>query len=299
MPSAESPAEPPAEPSATGSPASRASSVGAAAVVTAASVARAGSHPPALLAFDTSTSVVAVAACGPSGEAFWTGPGSAAASANLLPAIHRVLAQSGLTMQMLDVVAFGAGPGAFTGLRTACSVAQGLAFGLGCPVLPLDSLALVAEDAWPGPDGAGRAADADSVDGTGVAAGTEVWVAMDARMDEIYAGAYGRAADGWRAVTPPALHAWRALADRWSAEPPARVAGSAVAAFADRLPWGRAVLVPAETDRPAALLRLARQAWARGEAVPADQALPIYLRDKVAQTTAERLSARAAAVPAP
>ena len=291
MPAAESPAVLPAEPSAepsadlsaTGSAASRASPAGAPA---APAAARPGPRAPALLAFDTSTSVVAVAAVGPAGEAFWTGPGSAAASANLLPAIHRVLAEAGLTMQMLDAVAFGAGPGAFTGLRTACSVAQGLAFGLGCPVLPLDSLALVAEDAWPGPDGTGQ-------DG---AAG---WIAMDARMDEVYAGAYARATDGWQAVTPPALHTWRALADRWSAEPPARVAGSAVTAFADRLPWGGAVLVPSETDRPAALLRLARQAWARGEAVPADQALPIYLRDKVAQTTAERLSARAAAVSAP
>lgn len=228
---------------------------------------------PALIAFDTSTERMAVAACGPAGEVAWTGVGGAAASATLLREVHAVLAQAGLTAAALDAVAFGAGPGAFTGLRTACAVAQGLALGLGLPVLPLDSLAVVAEDApWR--------------DGT-------VWVAMDARMDEVYAAAYRRSGAHWQAVVAPALYTLPALAARWQAEPPARVAGSAIAAFGDRLPAGAAALHPVETDRAAALLRCARQAWGAGARRDPADALPVYLRDKVALTTAERAGLRA------
>ena len=86
----------------------------------------------------------------------------------------------------LDAIAFGAGPGAFTGLRTACSVAQGLAFGATLPVLAVDSLMVVAE--------AAREA-ADAGDGSGP---FDVHVAMDARMDEIYAAAYAGPTVGGR-----------------------------------------------------------------------------------------------------
>jgi tRNA threonylcarbamoyladenosine biosynthesis protein TsaB len=229
--------------------------------------------PPRLLAFDTSTETMAIAACGPAGETAWSGDGGAAASATLLPQARRLMQQAGLDWPDLDAVAFGAGPGAFTGLRTACAVAQGLAFGLGRPVLPLDSLALVAEDAgWrDGP----------------------VWVAMDARMDEVYAAAYRWDPGGWQALQAPALYTLAALAECWLALPPLRIAGSALAAFEGRLPVGSARLQPGVDDRAAALLRLARQAWARGEAIDPAQALPTYVRDKVAQTSAERLAARA------
>ena len=224
---------------------------------------------PALIAFDTSTERMAVAACGPAGEVAWTGAGGAAASATLLREVHAVLAQAGLALAEVEAVAFGAGPGAFTGLRTSCAVAQGLAFGLARPVLAVDSLAVVAEDApWR--------------EGT-------VWVAMDARMDEVYAAAYRRQADaGWAIVRPPALFTLEALAARWTAEPPQRVAGNALAAFGARLPDGGAQRHDAIVDRPAALLRLARAAWLRGEAVDPALALPVYLRDKVALTSAER-----------
>ena len=223
---------------------------------------------PALLAIDTSTEQLLIAAAGPAGEAVWAGPGGSAASAQLLPRLQAVLADSGLALADLDAIAFGAGPGAFTGLRTACAVAQGLAFGLGKPVLPLDSLLRVAEDS-PWRDG-------------------PVWVAMDARMDEVYAAEYHPVADGWRVLRAPALYTLGALDGLWSAAAPRAVTGSAVAAFRDRLPWGDAALSSTETAPAAALLRVARQAWAAGAALPAEQALPLYLRDKVAQTTAER-----------
>lgn len=229
---------------------------------------------PRLLAFDSSTETLTIAVSGPAGDVVWAGPGGAAASATLLPQATRLLAGAGLAWADLQGIAFGAGPGAFTGLRTACAVAQGLAFGLGCPVLPLDSLALVAEDSpW---------RDAP------------VWAAMDARMDEVYAGVYRFTATGWAAELPPALYTLPALAERWRVQPPRCVAGSALAAFGDRLPLGNAERQPQATDRAAALLRLAQQAWARGDAIAPALALPLYLRDKVALTTAERQARRAA-----
>lgn len=235
---------------------------------------------PALLALDTSTETMAIAVLGPGGARHWCGPGGAQASACLLPQAQALLAELGLAWRDLDAVAFGAGPGAFTGLRTACAVAQGLGLGLGCPLLPIDSLAIVAEDAAP----------AARVDPDAPA----LWVAMDARMDEVYAGAYRPGADGWVASRAPALYTLAALREAWLAAPPKRVAGSALGVFGARLPTGDAERCETETDRAAALLRLARQAWSRGAGIDAAAAAPVYLRDKVAQTTQERALAKAA-----
>ena len=205
--------------------------------------------------------------------------GGAAASAQALPMLMALLQRAGWTFADLDAIAFGHGPGGFTGLRTACAVAQGLAYGQGLPVVPVDSLAIVAEDA-------ARHA--------GLAAGAVVWVVMDARMDEIYAGCYRDDGDaGWRPVVEPSLTTPQALHAAWQDAPPAFVAGSALAAFGERLQTGDARRAPVEHGRAAALGWLAAAGLARGDGVPADQALPVYLRDKVAQTTAEREAAKA------
>ncbi len=151
---------------------------------------------------------------------------------------------------------------------------QGLAFGAGLPVLPLDSLALVAEDA---------------AHQHGAAA-QRLWVAVDARMDEVYAAAYRRVDGHWQATHEPALWPVAALAQAWLQEPPACVAGTALDAFGERLPSGNALRVARPHDRGAALARLARAAWQRGAAVDAAQALPLYLRDKVALTTVDARS---------
>ena len=233
---------------------------------------------PRLLALDTATEVIAVAVV--DGERQWIAeePGGALASQRLLPRVFALLERAGLALTDLDAVAFGRGPGAFTGLRTACSVAQGLAFGAGLPVLAIDSLALVADDA--------RALHG--------AAAHALWVAMDARMDEAYAGAYAYRDGGWQVQQAPSLWPLSALADLWRREPPACVAGSALEAFGARLPSGAALRVVTVNDRAAALARLARSAWARGDLLDAALALPLYLRDKVAFTTAERAVAAAA-----
>jgi tRNA threonylcarbamoyladenosine biosynthesis protein TsaB len=232
-----------------------------------------------LLAFDTSTDAMSIALLTPQGVLARDAAGGAQASARLLPDLLALLAEAGMHLSELDAIAFGCGPGAFTGLRTACSVAQGLAFGAGKPVVPVDSLLIVAHDA--------RLQLAD-------AAPEDLWVAMDARMDEVYAGAYRWHAGRWSVRMAPALYTVDALNAVWQAEPPALVAGSALDAFGDRLAIGAAGTVPRDRSRAAALIDVAQQLFAEGRMVDAVQALPLYLRDKVAHTTREREAIRLA-----
>jgi tRNA threonylcarbamoyladenosine biosynthesis protein TsaB len=223
-----------------------------------------------LIAFDTATERMSIAVQSGARVVAHDGAGGARASATLLPAILGLLAEAGLALADLDAIAFGRGPGAFTGLRTACSVAQGLAFGAGKPVLPIDSLLAIAEDARRD------------------AAELRVWALLDARMDQIYAAEYEYRSARWSTATAPFLSDAEALTLRWRAAPPALVAGNAIAAFGARLQAGSAVLVADATPSARALLRLAETAWVDGRAVDAALALPLYVRDKVADTEAER-----------
>ena len=92
-----------------------------------------------LLALDTSTDTLALALSSPGGIHLHEGEAGAKSSARLVPELMQLLAGAGLGLPQVDAIAFGRGPGAFTGLRTACAVAQGLAYGAGKPVLSLDS----------------------------------------------------------------------------------------------------------------------------------------------------------------
>jgi len=122
---------------------------------------------------------------------------------------------------------------------------------------------------------------------------SDCWVAMDARMDEVYAARYRWDGQHWHTEREPALYTLEALAAQWRAQPPAAVAGSALDAFGDRLPVpSQATRVPRSRSRSSALARIALQAWQQGAAIDAAQALPLYLRDKVALTTAEREAAK-------
>jgi tRNA threonylcarbamoyladenosine biosynthesis protein TsaB len=237
---------------------------------------------PSLLAFDTSTESLSVALLHGAHRLASDEAGGALASARLLPCIEALLASADVRLQALSAVAFGSGPGAFTGLRTSAAVAQGLAFGAGLSVLPLDSLMIVAEDArW-------------QLEASGApTANITVRVCMDARMDEVYTGLYRWQGRQWQVLRPPALHT---LADLAGIDTPADVVcGSALQAFGERLVLpATAQRLPQLHHRAAALLRVAEQAWQAGAALAAEQALPLYLRDKVAMTTAERELLRAA-----
>jgi len=242
-----------------------------------------------VLALDTATGTIAAGVCVDAragAEAFTqSAPGGALASTQLLPLLSSLLDRAGIGWQDIRTIAFGQGPGAFTGLRTACAVAQGLGFGIGCRLLPIDSLLIVAEDARL------QARLPDSGD---------VAVAMDARMEEAYAARYRWQGGRWQVLQAPALYTLPALAAAWSALPAQGVvAGSALTAFGERLAlpdgWQR---VLREDDRAAALLRLAQWAALDTPGVDPADALPLYLRDKVALTTAERASVRALATAA-
>ena len=230
----------------------------------------------ALLAFDTATEHMSIAVA--VRDRVWghEAAGGAQASATLIPAIFALLAQAGVSLRELDAIAFGRGPGAFTGLRTACSVAQGLAFGATLPVLPIDTLLALAEDSRRG------------------ATQHRVWALMDARMDEIYAAQYAFAEGGWQVLDAPMLTTVEPLNERWRQSPPQAVAGNALTVFDERLELGDAVRITDARPRAQAMLPLAQALWQRGGSVDAALALPLYLRDKVAQTTAERDLARSA-----
>lgn len=235
-----------------------------------------------LLAFDTSTEQLALGVLAQGRRWVDNRPGGAAASAALLPALQALLQRAGQRLADVQAVAFGRGPGAFTGLRTSCAVAQGLAFGLNRPVLPIDSLLLVAEQARQ--QAAAAAADFD------------IGVVMDARMGQAYAARYRWSGGRWQVLQVPRLWPTDTLAADWAAQPPAATAGSGLAVFDAvlQLACPQAGRIALGDDRAGALLALAAQAWSDGVMLDAAEALPVYLRDKVAQTTEERAAARAA-----
>jgi tRNA threonylcarbamoyladenosine biosynthesis protein TsaB len=240
----------------------------------------AGTVAGRLLAFDTSTERMSIAVC--DGARLWQheGPGGAQSSTTLIPAVMQLLADAGLQLAQLDAIAFGRGPGSFTGLRTACAVAQGLALGAGVPVLPIDTLAALAEEArfaW-------QQANA------GAALPPQLTALLDARMDEMYVQYFSLAGSLYRPLGPCTLVRPEAL---HSAEAGGLLAGNVFHVYADRLPAlpeGSTTLTLLPTA--AAMLRLAPALLAAGAARPADQALPLYVRDKVALTTDERAQAK-------
>jgi tRNA threonylcarbamoyladenosine biosynthesis protein TsaB len=188
----------------------------------------------------------------------------------LLPMVERLLAQAGLDMQAIEGVAFGAGPGAFTGLRIACGLAQGLAFARDLPVLGISSLEALAESA-----GAPR-----------------VIACLDARMQEVYCAAYARREDRWQTVLEAACLRPAEVdappGDGWVGVG----SGFAVhgAPLAAALGTALSRVLPGLRPGAYAIARLAAPRFARGEGVDAARALPHYLRDKVALTRAERLA---------
>lgn len=230
-----------------------------------------------LLALDTSTEWMSIAVQRRGVAAPWqtTASGGAHSSTHLIPEIQRLMALAELRFDALDAIVFGAGPGSFTGLRTACSVAQGLAFGAGVPVLPVDTLLAVAEEArWQ----------------LGQPRTLRVTAMLDARMDELYTATYDfdseypRQIRGYSLIKPEEL-AW---------DGSGVLAGNVFETYRARLPNAAGVRVLA-LPSAAALLRLAPQLLAVGAAVSAAQALPTYIRDKVALTTQERMAAKTGA----
>jgi tRNA threonylcarbamoyladenosine biosynthesis protein TsaB len=224
---------------------------------------------PILLAIETSSELASCALLVGDTVTVRESSGVRTHSQAILPMVQALLADAGVALADCDAIAFGAGPGSFTGVRTACGITQGLAFGAGVPVLPLitlDAMALACRER---------------------SGASDILAVLDARMGEVYWAQY-RYADGWQTVVAPALCAPEAVAPVWAAGlvacgngftayPEAfDASGFAAGALTDILPHARE------------LARLGVIALAAGQAVDAAAAQPLYLRNKIAFTSAER-----------
>ena len=195
-------------------------------------------------------------------------------SARLLPMVKDILDQAGASLHTCDAIAFGAGPGSFTGLRIACATAQGLALGAGRPLLAIGTLTAMAEESL-------------SEDARRDTPGVRILSAQDARKGELYWTILEYKAGLWLECVPPSLSAPEEL-DALIPEPIALGCGNAFTIFGDSV--GRHVreLLPTTHASAAAIARLGRDAFARGQGVPPGLAHPLYVRDRVASTAAER-----------
>ncbi|QXP87197.1 tRNA (adenosine(37)-N6)-threonylcarbamoyltransferase complex dimerization subunit type 1 TsaB [Methylococcus capsulatus] len=187
----------------------------------------------------------------------------------ILPMLESLLAEAGLALGRVDAVAFGRGPGSFTGVRIAAGVAQGIAFALDLPVAPVSTLAALADEA---------------IAETGC---EYAFPCIDARMAEVYFAVYRRDAEG----CPELLGQERVLApgrvDFSSAAGAGAGTGSGWATYRSclsGLAGGRLdSVLSGRFPRAAAVARLGARIHARGDSVPPEQALPVYLRDDVAK----------------
>ena len=186
----------------------------------------------------------------------------------ILPQLQILLNMAVLQLKDLHGIAFGAGPGSFTGVRIAAGVAQGLGLGANLPVVSICTLLALAE-----------------------ASGAEKVIAcLDARMGEVYHAAYAKIAGEWQVVIEPGLYkpdaapaiegmGWVGAGSGWQT-----YAEQLGVVYATQLLAVQPQLLPTAS----AILRLAQPIFARGEAKPASEAMPIYIRNRVALKTAER-----------
>lgn len=179
----------------------------------------------------------------------------------VLPMLDVLVGAARLAIADLQAVAFGAGPGSFTGLRIASGIAQGIAFARGLPVCGVSSLEAMAEEC-----GAPR-----------------VVASLDARMGEVYYAAFERRAGGWREVIPA-----QCVAPQQAPRPPGEGWVGCGSGFGVYGAMGFTSVYPEIHPGAAAVARLAAPRLAAGEGVDAARAVPVYLRDKVALTTEER-----------
>lgn len=224
---------------------------------------------PIILAIETSSETASVALLRGDDVLSRVSSGVRTHSQAVLPMIQELLAEAGIGLSQCDAVAFGSGPGSFTGVRTACGVAQGLAFGGKLPAVPvvtLDAMALACHQQH---------------------GAAEVLAVLDARMGEVYWAQYRFDNGVLVAVSPPVLSAPADVQPQGSPV----MCGNGLSAYAEAFPAGGfAEVMP----HAAQIAQLAAVAFAAGHTVTAAEAQPLYLRNKVAYTQAERRDMAAA-----
>ena len=226
-----------------------------------------------LLALDTSSEFLSLALqLGDSVFTHYQKAGNAS-SELVLPQIQALLSSANIKLSDLDGIAFGAGPGAFTGVRIACGVAQGLGFGVNIPVVGINTLLAVAQAS--GED--------------------KVIVCLDARMGEIYHAVFVKEKDSWNEISAtkvckpeaaPILPLRASLGMSWVG------VGSGWAIYGEILSslYAKNLIQTNANITPTAeaILQLAMPIFVAGEAKPASEAMPNYIRNRVALTSAER-----------
>jgi len=221
-----------------------------------------------LLAFDTSTEYLSLALM--RGDAIFTFDTLAGQTHSqiILPQIQTLLNKAELQLHDLHGIAFGAGPGSFTGVRIAAGVAQGLGLGASLPVVAVSTLMALAE----------------------ASGATKVVACLDARMGEVYHAAYVKSLAGWQTVIEPGLYkpdtvpavegsGWVGAGSGWQTY--SEILGTAYSGQVE-------VVQPALLPTAEAILKLAQPVFASGEAKDASEAMPIYIRNRVALKTSER-----------
>ncbi|WP_255991292.1 tRNA (adenosine(37)-N6)-threonylcarbamoyltransferase complex dimerization subunit type 1 TsaB [Chitinolyticbacter albus] len=223
------------------------------------------------LALDTTTEHLSLAVTTPQGVLARDWHVGQKHAERTLPEIEALLSEAGIARAALEGIVYGMGPGSFTGLRIGCGIAQGLAFGLGIRLVGVSTLMALAQ---------GSGAD-------------RVYACLDARMNQVYAAAFERDGEGWRevitasvcdpdAVSIPEGTGWTGV-------------GSGFAAYGEalgtRLGDALGTTLPARFPHARDLLALALPVFARGAALAPEDAPLVYLRDKVALKTHERIKA--------
>ena len=235
---------------------------------------------PTILALDTATEVCSVAVLGASHcieRRETVGNGQ---SERILPMVDEVMNESGMALAEVDFIAFGAGPGSFTGLRIACGIAQGLAWSAGKRVVPVGNLRALAARAF-----------------AVQTAGDVALVAIDARMQESYCAVYRRELRNGQVdaveARAPSLERPASLPGLASEFDVALVTGNALSVFSSVWPTAHSwVALPELRATAADIARLARGDALLGRTVAPHEALPVYIRDQVALTTDERRQRR-------
>ena len=222
-----------------------------------------------IVAIDSSTDRLSVCASDGSRVFAFRERAGTASSERVLPLVRQALAEAGWTLAQLGGIAYGAGPGSFTGIRIACGVVQGLALGADLPVVGVSTLEALAH-------ACGRTHGA-----------RRVLACLDARMREIYVASYLREGEGWRLGSGPAVCKPGEL--QLPDPGPWHGAGDGFAMYPQLAAGLRLAAVDA-TIAPDAqwIADLALPRFAAGQGLPADQAQPLYVRQRVALTTVER-----------
>lgn len=220
---------------------------------------------PIILAIETSSELASCALLRGETVISRVSSGVRTHSQSVLPMIQELLAEAGIALKDCDAIAFGSGPGSFTGVRTACGIAQGLAFGGNLPVVPvvtLDAIALACHQQH---------------------GAAEVLAVLDARMGEVYWAQYHFDAGAATPVTvlSPALSA----PDGVQPQGAPIACGNGLSAYAEAFSAGGHATVMPHAEQVA---QLAAIAFAEGKTVTAAEAQPLYLRNKIAYTQAER-----------